>query len=191
MASRSLNWLHTWLIADTASRNDEGCALVIQRQQAALITAFAQDLKPHKHAALVGFPAHENKGDAAIWIGEKILLASLGIKTVYEASWSNFRCAALDNVIEQHPDLVILLHGGGNFGDLYAWEMEPRLSIIEHYPNHPIRFLPQSIHFEDPVNLAKAIAILAQHSDLKLYVRDKVSLAFARKNFGKEGILIR
>ena len=64
--------------------------------------------------------------------------------------------------------------------------MEPRLSIIEYYPNHPIQFLLQSIHFEDPVNLAKTTAILAQHSDLKLYVRNKVSLAFARKTSGRK-----
>ncbi len=76
-------------------------------------------------------------------------------------------------------DVVILCHGGGNFGDLYPNIQLYRERIVREYPDNRIVFLPQSIHFKDNDRLGSAAKAMILHADLHIGVRDPRSLEIA------------
>src|SRR4029077_15748305 len=66
--------------------------------------------------ALIDFPNHFNAGDHAIWAGERIALRRAGIRPNYVCSIDTFDRGHLVHAVR---DGIILLSGGGNFGDLW------------------------------------------------------------------------
>jgi exopolysaccharide biosynthesis predicted pyruvyltransferase EpsI len=97
-----------------------------------------------------------NIGDSAIWVGEIILLERLGIEVVY-------RCSSNE---DYHPhqmkealyggtesrrvpksETAILLHGGGNFGDLYKVHQRLRSRVVSSFTSSKIVSFPQTITF--------------------------------------------
>jgi pyruvyl transferase EpsO len=72
---------------------------------------------------------------------------------------------------------AILIHGGGNFGDLYDHHHELRLSIMCDFPREKIVQLPQTVDFQSEKSLARTIGIMSACDDLTVLVRDEVSLA--------------
>ncbi len=122
------------------------------------------------------YPVHENLGDLLIYLGtvrwfEKVELEVGG-------SW-NYKNFTYPELPKSH---TIVCHGGGNFGDLYAYQ-NFRESLVTSYPDNKIVMLPQSLHFEKPENLAKTSEILNAHRDLHLFFRDTESLDIARSRF--------
>lgn len=130
--------------------------------------------------SLVDYPAHNNIGDAAIWVGEKEALTSVFRKGPdYVASQQDYK-----NDIETFcKEGIIFIHGGGNFGDIWPNHHEFRLRIIKEYPRRRIVQLPQSIYFTDPECLEKTKKAIGGHRDFHLFVRDQASFEFARKEF--------
>ena len=45
------------------------------------------------------------------------------------------------------PNTTILLHGGGNFGDLYPQHQKIREEMVANFPNNRIIVLPQTAYF--------------------------------------------
>lgn len=132
--------------------------------------------------ALINFPNHANAGDPALWLGELASLRRIGARIVYRASWASYRTADLARVLR--ADDVILLHGGGNFGDLYLHNQAvTRLRVLEAFPRHRTIQLPQSIWFRDEVNRNELRDRCQVHRDFTLLVREGQSLALARRHF--------
>ena len=50
---------------------------------------------------------------------------------------------------------IILLQGGGNWGDLWDRHQKFRLKVIQKYKNHRIIILPQSIYYKELDNWEK------------------------------------
>lgn len=132
---------------------------------------------PHRDVALLDFPNHQNVGDTMIWRGELDHLASLGLRVRYRTDIQRFSRELLDRLVPYGP---ILLHGGGNFGDLWPEFQRFRERIVSLYPNRRVIQLPQSIEFRDPAAAAGANAVFGQHDDFHLLVRDWQSHARAR-----------
>ncbi len=121
------------------------------------------------HYALIDFPDHSNVGDSAIWLGEIILLKRLtGNLPSYVSDLHSFDA---DELVANLPKGVILIHGGGNFGDLWAQHQVFRENIVCLFPDRKIIQLPQSIHFLDSNNLHNAVKIFNNHPDFHLLVR--------------------
>ena len=70
------------------------------------------------------------------------------------------------------PRGTILIHGGGNFGDLWLRHQRFRERIVADFPGHRIVQLPQSAHFGSPDALRQARAALASHADFTVLARD-------------------
>ncbi len=135
--------------------------------------------------ALFDFPSYCNVGDNAIWLGESDYLKSQhpGSPVVWVADTSS---ANRDDLPKLPADCVILIQGGGNFGDLWPHHQALRERLVKHYRDHRIIQFPQSIHFENPANQDRCREVLATHHDFHLLVRDKVSLSLANElNSGK------
>jgi exopolysaccharide biosynthesis predicted pyruvyltransferase EpsI len=136
--------------------------------------------------ALVDFPHVPNVGDSAIWLGTLAYLARRGIRPRFTCSNRSYSRSALARRIGNG---VILLSGGGNFGDLYPPHQDLREAVIRHFPRNTIVQLPQTIHFESLEKLARARQILDAHPDFTLLVRDASSLALAREQFRAPSLL--
>jgi pyruvyl transferase EpsO len=129
---------------------------------------------------LIDFPHHGNVGDSAIWLGEIAYLKSRKCKIKYICDWNNYNQAALKSAVGKN---IILLHGGGNFGDLYPTHQKLKEKVISNFPDNRVVQFPQSIHFADEVNLAKSQACLSRHKDFHFLVRDTTSLKLAQQHY--------
>ncbi len=117
-------------------------------------------------------PIHGNGGDNLIFLGTLAFLQNAKVKLKSISSVYNF-CA--------HADAdVLLLHGGGNFGDIYPLHQKFRERVILENLHKRIIVLPQTVHFADAENLVASRKIFALHPDLHLFVRDEKSLALVQ-----------
>jgi exopolysaccharide biosynthesis predicted pyruvyltransferase EpsI len=167
---------------------EDSCDKALHQQADKLIDYYKEDLRGVTHVALIAFPDHPNKGDSAIWVGEKRLLALLNITTVYVVPccpWPDYNATQMRKAIEPHNQhAAILMHGGGNFGDIYA-EQTMREQVIKDFPDYPIRSFPQTLYFKDKERLKHAVEIYGQHKDLQLAARDPKSLQDMQLSFHK------
>jgi exopolysaccharide biosynthesis predicted pyruvyltransferase EpsI len=145
---------------------------VVARCGAALRETIVPLLRGERRVALVDFPHSLNCGDHAIWLGEKALLGSLGIEVVYACDTFNYDREAM---AERIGDGLILMQGGGNFGDLYRLYNEFRLRVLEDFPNNRVVVFPVQAAFLDQAYLNRVKAVMSRHGNLTIIVRDVVS----------------
>lgn len=154
---------------------------VIAGQREALLDLYRRHVTPGAPYALVDFPDHPNVGDSAIWLGEIALLHAIGVSDpAYISRWDDFDEAAFRTACPTGP---ILIHGGGNLGDIWPHHQHFREYLIERFPDRRIVQLPQSIHFRDEAHRDRFAALVKGHPDFHLYVRDMASLDLARRHF--------
>lgn len=132
--------------------------------------------------ALVGFPNHDNAGDSAIWMGERILLDRLGAEIVYACDVRTYVPEALDTALGGG---IILIHGGGNLGDVWPRQQRLRERVLADFPGVPVVQLPQSIHFDDPAGAAAFRAAVGAHGDVVVMARERQSLERAQELCGE------
>jgi exopolysaccharide biosynthesis predicted pyruvyltransferase EpsI len=130
--------------------------------------------------ALLDFPNHSNAGDSAIWLGEFDWLTRHGAEIVYSCDIWTY---SAEHLRRRVGDGTILLHGGGNLGDLWPAYQAFRERVVDEFPDNRIVQLPQTVHFRDPDAIERARSAFGAHRDLTLLCRDYVSLEFVRSNF--------
>ncbi|KAK4943721.1 hypothetical protein LTR10_016818 [Elasticomyces elasticus] len=167
------------------------CDATLSSQADMLIREYSALLPGVTHVALIGYPMSSNKGDSAIWIGEKVLLEALGIETVYACVDNHdYNKDQLREALEAHggpSKTAILLHGGGNFGDLWPGAQDNRESVAMDFLDYRIRSFPQTYKFHDvKKKLPKAQQAYGQHPDLQLTARDSKSFMAMQKDFGSK-----
>lgn len=118
---------------------------------------------------LLDLPYHANIGDTLIWEGEYNYLSKLDFNCLYSSSSETCSFPPLK------PDTLILIHGGGNFGDLYPEHLKFLKKIIKKYPNNKILVFPQTVYYENVQNLINDSEELSCHNDLSICVRDNNS----------------
>jgi pyruvyl transferase EpsO len=128
-----------------------------------------------KKICYLDLPVYNNVGDLLIMRGTlKFFKLNHFVKT---------HCLTIFNFFPQaiSDDDVIVFQGGGNFGDLHPAHQIFREKIIAQYPQHKIVVLPQTIFFENELTFNKTCALLKQHKNLHICVRDHHSFALAKK----------
>lgn len=152
----------------------------LEPQRALLATLYRTHVAAGSRYALVDFPDHANVGDSAIWLGELAMLRQVtGRDPSYISTWHDFD---LNAFVSACPDGLLFLHGGGNLGDIWPHHQRFREDILTSVRDRPVVQLPQSIHFRLPMHVDRFAALVADHPDFVLYVRDMQSLDFARKH---------
>ena len=138
------------------------------------------DLIP-KDAPLIycDFPVHNNFGDILIMLGTAAFMERLG-NTVIDF----FALHAPQKIQPSRPrGTVWLLHGGGNFGDLWGRHQGFREEIIRAHPSDRVISLPQTLHYSSTAGLEGFAALAGKHRDLHLFWRDQVSYRTAQRHF--------
>jgi exopolysaccharide biosynthesis predicted pyruvyltransferase EpsI len=133
------------------------------------------------HICIIDPPGHSNVGDSAILLGELNFIA----KNFPNAQLSYYDLAthssAADRFIEEAT--IIMIHGGGNFGDIWPDHHALRMKIFERFAHKTIVQFPQSIHFDDEAKLRATAAVIKKQQDYTLLVRDLISFEIAKNNF--------
>ncbi len=133
------------------------------------------------------YPVHLNFGDLLIMRGTERFFADHGHEVLARAAYMNF----LDNARSRITSRTILvMHGGGNFGDLYPVHQRFREEIVRRFPDNRIVILPQSVYFSSPLALERSAEVFRRHGDLVLCVRDHASMARVRCRFTQNTVLM-
>jgi exopolysaccharide biosynthesis predicted pyruvyltransferase EpsI len=140
------------------------------------IAAVKEAVSPAGSCGLVDFPRHLNVGDSAIWLGERAILAQLGVEV---RAACDFQTYDSERFRRRLGDAPIFFHGGGNFGGLYAQPQAFRERILRDYADRPIVQLPQTVNFASEQHRERTHALIAAHGNVTLMVRDHDSAKIA------------
>lgn len=132
-------------------------------------------------------PSYSNLGDVAIFVKSiDYLQEKLGLPI--KAILYSHQCVKKENILslDFYDSDVVVMHGGGNMGNIYFCEELLRQNIVKWFPKNTIISMPQSILFyEDNKNyiLQRARKIYSKHKKFVMFSRDIPSLEFAKSNF--------
>lgn len=137
------------------------------------LASIADLIKDKNDVFYFDYPLHLNVGDLLIYHGTEQFFKDHHINVTLKRSEFDLDI----NEVKQKVTLntTILLHGGGNFGDLYPQHQKIREAMVQHFPNNRIIVLPQTLYFKDQENLEKSAALFNQHKDCHLLARDERS----------------
>ena len=121
-------------------------------------------------------PLHQNIGDLLIWEGTEVFLSKLIYKCLYKGAVDTFTYPDIDT------NVIILLHGGGNFGDIWERHQEFRLSVVRHYPHNKIIILPQTVYYANEKKMRSDCQVFNSHAHLTICVRDTYSFDLLRSS---------
>ena len=160
--------------------------MTLQQKIKELKSKIVNELSPliNNDYLLLDLPYYSNIGDSLIWEGEEAFLNTLDYRCLYRAS--------ADTYIEQQitPETIILLQGGGNFGDIYKKHQNFRKEIIHRYPENKIIIFPVSVNYSDQNNIYIDVDVFSKHKDLTICTRDKNSYNILSDNFDNNILLL-
>jgi pyruvyl transferase EpsO len=153
--------------------------------------------------AYLDVPLHFNVGDQLINLGAEAFFKRMDYKVSVRMSlfdlchidWISPRKTTLkDSAVRRlkvlNPGAILVLHGGGNFGDIYPEYQIMRELIVEAFPERRVVLLPQSMHFSSPAEEQASLRRLFVHKDLHICVRDVESRDALRRLVPNAGILL-
>ena len=133
---------------------------------------------------LLEIPNYKNIGDSLIWKGEQIFLDRINRRPLYESNLFTFKPDYIKD------STIILLQGGGNFGDLYDASQSFRMEIISKYPNNKIILFPQTIFYKNEELMKIHLSKMAEHKYLYLCLRDQISFDTVKPYFDNSRLLL-
>jgi pyruvyl transferase EpsO len=148
-------------------------------QDAAIMDSLKEKLKEilssfdtTKRVVLYDYPRHLNVGDLLIQMGTEQFLAENNIDV-----WRRYSVYDMpDSIRGMDDDVVILCHGGGNFGDLWPHHHNGRERVLGLYPRNRIVVLPQTVYFESRDRSCHSMERFCSHGNCHIFARDKRSL---------------
>ena len=149
------------------------------KQQLSVIDKY---IAPGSDVMYVDYPMHLNVGDILILKGAEQFFKSRNYNVVHRYSTFGFptRESSFPRISR---NTVVVLHGGGNFGDIYRSHQVLREKVISFYKHNRIVVLPQTMFFHDEGELKKTVAIYGRHPDLHFLARDQRTYDTFRREF--------
>lgn len=166
-----------------SARNDDfwGGRALIDALQARGRAALDPLIPTGASICLLDYPNNSNVGDSLIWLGSTAYLRSRQVITRYVCDLENYDASRIQRALVHQP--VILLNGGGNFGTLWPAVQNLRLQVLRDFPGVPVVQLPQSLHFDNDAAIEEAAAVIRDHGNFTLLVRDQPSYDLATARF--------
>lgn len=140
-------------------------------------------------------PTHSNIGDHAIAEAEFLFISD---------NFPEYECIEINQLvmtsfISKYKQLiresdVLILHGGGNFGDEYMLEENLRRLVVREFPNNKIVVFPQTIYYSEDekgqAELKKTRELFAKHNRLILTAREQVSYDLMKTFFPSNKVIL-
>lgn len=132
----------------------------------------------------ISTPCFGNVGDHAIFLAEKQLLAEAALKNrIFEFTYFEYK--HLYKHIHIRKQDVVLIDGGGNFGDTWPETLTNFLSIITRYKNNRILIFPESWYFSNTDSgrffLNETIKAFEENPNIVIFARDTWSFNEMKK----------
>lgn len=144
-----------------------------------------QAIPPGSSIYYIDYPVYNNGGDLLIMKGAEAFFRDNGIRVRARYSVLDF-----PERLSIPGNQIIVLQGGGNFGDLYPVHQRLREKIVAQYPFHRIVILPQTIFYREEEQFDRSALVFNKHRDVHLFVRDPSSYAMAAKKFDRCSIYL-
>lgn len=159
-----------------------------RQQESLLLNTLLHSPTNRKRIIFIGNHSFENVGDMAITFAQKRFLQSqIKDRAYYQVRTTDYMRHQSEFMNIIRPDDIVLLMGGGNFGDIYQQAENMRRSVILNFPANRIILLPQTYHFSNTKcgkeEEAKTLSIYNQHRDLHLFARERVSFEAMKQKF--------
>ncbi len=129
-------------------------------------------------------PYYENLGDTLIWEGTHQLLKEIPYRCLWQTDLHGWDGRIFSK------ETLILLQGGGNFGDIWTCHHDFRKKVIEKHPNNKIIILPQTIYYNDTNKLKEDATFFANYANVTICTRDSVSYNIIKENFINNVLLL-
>lgn len=139
-----------------------------------------QNMNNKKRVILMGSPEGSNLGDLAIaYSMQRYINKYFPEVDFYEISerFILYYIKKIKHLI--HKDDVLLLIGGGNFGDLYMDQQKIRKLVLKNFSHNKIVQFPQSWLFTETkhgkLELKKTYQLLKKNQSITIFAREKIS----------------
>lgn len=140
-------------------------------------------------------PEHGNLGDQMISIAtEKFLKEKYSSKQLIEISLEQYN--DIKNIIVKtiNKNDIVIIHGGGNFGNLYLPAEIQRRDIVSSFFENKIIMMPQTMTFTKDKNgsaeFKKSKEIYSKHKNLTILCRENRTYNLAIENFENNNIVL-
>ena len=111
-----------------------------------------------------------NVGDVLLWKSTSDFLQKIKHKCLYECSIRTYEKPQISD------NIIIVIHPGGNFGDIWRDQQEFRHRILTDFPNNPIVQLPNSVWFNDKGFMEQDIERFRNHkAPITICLRERQS----------------
>lgn len=146
----------------------------VKRKFEMIVTKFSFKINNNKSpkAYIFGIPEFGNIGDQAIAIAEKKFIQNNTRfePILVEFSQTNIAIKKILDVITEED--LIIIHGGGNLGNLYIREELLKRKVIKNFKKNKIVVFPQSVLYTDTETLKTSRNIFEKHPRLTFFARD-------------------
>jgi len=129
-------------------------------------------------------PYYTNIGDTLIWKGTEDFLEQCQGNCLYRASIETYIKPEISN------EVIILLQGGGNFGDIWRRHTEHVMKVLKDFPDNKVIILPQTVHYNSSEVLKSDALQISKHKNLTICARDKNSFDILSQNFSINDVLL-
>lgn len=144
-----------------------------------------------KRAILFQTPEHNNIGDIALLLSERILFRNMKVIEVTYLEYLRFK--SVIQLFVRKKD-VILIQAGGNMGSVWEYYEDNRRDIIKTFGKNKIISLPQSVYFENTPfgkeSLRASVDTYGAHKNLVLIARERYSYDIMKKVFSKNRVYL-
>jgi len=156
----------------TAPMSDAAAAF-LRAMRAEFHAVFDDWVPSGARVGLLNVADYPNVGDGAIFLGELAYLRDRGTELVQCSTVRTFDPDRLRR--DLGPDGVVLLQGGGSFGDLYPAHHAFRERVARLFPDHRIVTFPVTWKFRDERAVERSRRIFGGHGGFHLATRDAPS----------------
>ncbi|MCL1593016.1 MAG: polysaccharide pyruvyl transferase family protein [Actinomycetia bacterium] len=140
-----------------------------------------------RRVAFVNFPDIANVGDPLLWLGARTIFDDIGVSLVYQARPKDFD----PDAVSELDDLdMIVLNGGGNFGDVWPGQHQTRQRVFNRFPDRAILQLPQTLWYNNKANLMRDAEMISRLDSAVLMWRERRSYELAERVFDATNILV-
>ncbi|KPZ72585.1 putative pyruvyl transferase EpsO [Shewanella sp. P1-14-1] len=140
-------------------------------QKEELLKVF-KPLLENKKVLFLDVPVNLNVGDSLLYLGTLELFKLLNVTII--DSISAYEPARLDK-LQIEEDVVCVLQGGGNFGDIYSLHQNFRHLALSKFPNNQFVLMPQSIHYSNLNTFKDDCDFYRTCRNFSIFVRDEHS----------------
>jgi len=138
----------------------------------AKLSGVLESFDRNKRVMYLDYPVHRNVGDLLINIGTEQFFKENNIHVWRRYSIWDFPY----HLPRIDPDVTVICHGGGNFGDIWTEYQKWREAIFEKYANNRVVVLPQTVYFGSAEIARASIGKIGKHRNYHIYGRDQKSV---------------